>query len=675
MADNDNLVPPPPTSIPPTTRRNLVPPDTPRHGRMSSTEPLTSTAFIKDDVFIAAANEMKGKFVGFMKPDDFLDRFLPLSANAPAMPHVNRDKFVLIPQLEKEPDMYLPLIEALEPFCKDITLVNTSAVEDTDAGDLLHRSVKPDISCYKSDEVPSPSITRARNMLSYIELKNHEHDEPFGVAEKDPIERGSKGARDTRGQLATYANAIQATQFRTHVLSVVINRSRCRFIHWTRSCAIVTEGFDYTSEDWLAEFFWRLSHAGDVARGLDMSVTPLKAVSKETTHARRALDIKEEVPIFKISVIDDQTKKTTYYIVGKPFTNNHLHPLGRGTRCFKALDCQTGAIVLLKDTWRIEGYEKEGDIYRELHKHGVSYIAGLVAAGDVGGLTNTCGKTKDISSSSESKHRIHVHYRLVLDEVGTHLTDFDSTHEMVTAVHCALIAHFEAVTKAGILHRDISVGNIIITDSGGLLIDWELSKKISLIGARVLERTGTWQFVSIRLHEGLGRLIHRVGDDLESFLWVLVWVALRHAQGDMTTDERALFLQAFDYSVNGKGGLARRNYIEKDSTAIKRMKLSNEFLSRILSTLWSKFGGRYGTLLFDTKETEDPIAAEKWKADLESHEWMLGELEKALKNEEWRNYRYDGWVKQEFHTSLPESSRKRKGSDSYPDLPKHIRRH
>ncbi|KAJ3499523.1 hypothetical protein NLJ89_g10093 [Agrocybe chaxingu] len=613
---------------------------------MSSTDPFTSTAFIRDDVFIAAAIETKGKFVGFMKPDDFLDRFLPMSVNAPGMPPVNHDKFVPIALLKNERDMYSPLIEALLPFCKDITLVDTSSMEDSETEAFLHRSIEPDISCYKSDEVPSPSITRTRNMLSYIELKNREPDEPFGVDSDDPIELDSKDARDTRGQLATYANAIQATQFRTQVLSVVFNRSRCRFIHWTRSCAIVTEGFDYTSEDWLATFFWRLSHAGDVARGLDTSVAPLNTVSEETRRARRALKISDDAPIFKISVIDDQSKDTNYYIVSEPFTKNHIHPLGRCTRCFKAFDCRTKAIVLLKDTWRIEGYEKEGDVYRELHKHGVSYIPGLVTAGDVGGVTNTCGKTDDISSSS--KHRVHVHYRLVLDTVGTSLTGFDSTHEMVTAVHCALIAHFEAVTKAGILHRDISVGNIIITDSGGLLIDWELSKKISLTGPRALERTGTWQFVSIRLHEGLGQHIHNVGDDLESFLWVLVWVALQYARSDMS------------------GGLAKRNYIEQDYPAIKRMTLSNEFLARILSTLSSKFGGRYGTLLFDMKETEDQIAAEKWKADLESHEWMLGELEKALKNTEWRNCGRDGWVKQEFRTSTPETSWRRKGSDSYP---------
>ena len=40
------------------------------------------------------------------------------------------------------------------------------------------------------------------------------------------------------------------------------------------------------------------------------------------------------------------------------------------------------------------------------------------------------------------------------------------------------LAHTEAFENAGILHRDISVGNVLINDEGGLLIDWDLSKDI-----------------------------------------------------------------------------------------------------------------------------------------------------------------------------------------------------
>ena len=42
-----------------------------------------------------------------------------------------------------------------------------------------------------------------------------------------------------------------------------------------------------------------------------------------------------------------------------------------------------------------------------------------------------------------------------------------------------LTAHTLAYEKARILHRDVSAGNILITDNGsGILIDWDLSKKV-----------------------------------------------------------------------------------------------------------------------------------------------------------------------------------------------------
>ena len=54
------------------------------------------------------------------------------------------------------------------------------------------------------------------------------------------------------------------------------------------------------------------------------------------------------------------------------------------------------------------------------------------------------------------------------------------------------IAHKEAYESAGILHRDISAGNILITDDGhGLLIDWDISKRVEDLdkGARQSERS------------------------------------------------------------------------------------------------------------------------------------------------------------------------------------------
>ena len=42
-----------------------------------------------------------------------------------------------------------------------------------------------------------------------------------------------------------------------------------------------------------------------------------------------------------------------------------------------------------------------------------------------------------------------------------------------------MIAHADAYNRTRILHRDVSEGNILITEEGaGILIDWDLSKKV-----------------------------------------------------------------------------------------------------------------------------------------------------------------------------------------------------
>ncbi|KIM82818.1 hypothetical protein PILCRDRAFT_70281, partial [Piloderma croceum F 1598] len=86
--------------------------------------------------------------------------------------------------------------------------------------------------------------------------------------------------------------------------------------------------------------------------------------------------------------------------------------------------------------------------------------------------------------------------------------------------------------EAGILHRDFSPGNIIILmDGTGRLIDWDLSKPLSMQEAtpRCATRTGTWQFMSAKLIGNLGGR-HDLQDDLESSLYVLLWTALMFSE-------------------------------------------------------------------------------------------------------------------------------------------------
>ncbi|KAK0496639.1 hypothetical protein EDD18DRAFT_1163177 [Armillaria luteobubalina] len=95
-------------------------------------------------------------------------------------------------------------------------------------------------------------------------------------------------------------------------------------------------------------------------------------------------------------------------------------------------------------------------------------------------------------------------------------------------------AHQVAFHRAFILHRDISVGNIMITSNHrGFLIDWDHCVILTNRGAdKHVGRTGTWQFMSARLLASFGNM-HTIVDDRESSPWVLLYVALRYTPNSL----------------------------------------------------------------------------------------------------------------------------------------------
>ncbi|KIM56407.1 hypothetical protein SCLCIDRAFT_79839, partial [Scleroderma citrinum Foug A] len=81
--------------------------------------------------------------------------------------------------------------------------------------------------------------------------------------------------------------------------------------------------------------------------------------------------------------------------------------------------------------------------------------------------------------------------------------------------------HHYTFEKAGVLHHDISVGNIVIYEGIGILIDWDLVKLINQSGPRQTTCTGTWQFMSIALMCNC-EATHGYMDNLESSLYILL---------------------------------------------------------------------------------------------------------------------------------------------------------
>ncbi|EPS97267.1 hypothetical protein FOMPIDRAFT_1128690, partial [Fomitopsis schrenkii] len=168
----------------------------------------------------------------------------------------------------------------------------------------------------------------------------------------------------------------------------------------------------------------------------------------------------------------------------------------------------------------------------------------------------------------EAKFNERSHMRLVMKTVGRPLSSFKSTKEMVTAIRDAIIGH-KLAFLAGLIHRDLSDGNVMIHDgdmfSGFLLdldyaFDWmEALKLVGLPAEReawtawtqrmkIKERTGTLFFMAAQVLRTF--VAHDVRHDLESAVWLLLCMVLRHTlQVHVRTkkelDRNQLYLEHF----------------------------------------------------------------------------------------------------------------------------------
>ncbi|KAA8902846.1 hypothetical protein FN846DRAFT_920128 [Sphaerosporella brunnea] len=189
--------------------------------------------------------------------------------------------------------------------------------------------------------------------------------------------------------------------------------------------------------------------------------------------------------------------------------------------------------------------------------------------------------------------------RLVMAPVGRAIDTFTTITELLEAMRDAIRGHRTLYNTHRILHRDVSLFNILIDDDPsragkGLLIDLDLAIRRERIGTTgASHRTGTQDFMAPALFRNQP---HSFRHDLESFFYVLLWIATFYTvpPGDgSATETRVPGLQTI-FDACDKAG---RDYSVMAIIKAGSVQFASSFEQRCLSVLGDDMREALGPLL------------------------------------------------------------------------------
>ncbi|KAL8906150.1 MAG: hypothetical protein Q9207_002183 [Kuettlingeria erythrocarpa] len=175
------------------------------------------------------------------------------------------------------------------------------------------------------------------------------------------------------------------------------------------------------------------------------------------------------------------------------------------------------------------------------------------------------------SRNSGSSIYNRVHRLIITRDPGKPMYQASSPVALINGLVGAIKGH-ESSLNAGILHRDISIGNIMLTENedDGFLIDYDLAIKTNSDRASgAPSMTGTKVFMAIG---ALLREPHSFMHDLESFFWVLFWICIHWHGRDKKTKESDFehwnYLSTTDLAVAKAGRISKKifNTVDGDFT-------------------------------------------------------------------------------------------------------------
>ncbi|KAH9915741.1 uncharacterized protein B0H18DRAFT_1215351 [Fomitopsis serialis] len=496
---------PPPLHSPRSTTAPLRPP-------MAHSTPRTAKQIVyhfdmrnirqaNEQDMAAWRSEVDGKIVDMTSSiDEFLCVFVPSNA---ALPSLKARRPFNVPVGVAESRMYEPLCNGLKKLVVDFPPEKQPCFHNN-----AHELIKFPFEKYEHDyHATKPDVVASLpgqtfNISVVFEAKNTEKADPMGYS--------SKENNEALVQLAKSARNILVSQSRLFTFAVGIYGDKARIYRFDHAGAVCSPLFPYTSKGGavLHEFLWRLvnpMHEGCDIVGADPTVRLPTQDDREQLEAELRLGGVD---------YDDNTWSMCRWVTVKGAAEGRyikylLYDLvfinpGLFSRATTQI---AGKHVIIKDSWQQLARRPETEHYEQINAYIGSRLiqdyleadddmteaeaflsawdqewtglAQFVAGDDLGEEELSMADRERVgqhtSSAKYQNELLHQflersHTRTVSRSVGTPLSRFRETREMAQALRDAIYGHRTAF-EAGILHRDISEGNVLIANGRGFLHD------------------------------------------------------------------------------------------------------------------------------------------------------------------------------------------------------------
>ncbi|KAJ7475869.1 hypothetical protein FB451DRAFT_1397263 [Mycena latifolia] len=605
----------------------------------------------------------------FLEPDKFLENYLPISGSwgagskrYNAAPRKLRAALAAVKAATLEKQMYTPLEEYLTASVQKFPPKERPSFARTDTTSFpvidetlrLHHT-SPDMTATFPGANPpqAPASWTWADPSTIVEMKLKEYQDP--VDEKNGLRVGKEHGR-TLAQLAVNACNMLMQSRGCFVFIVGIYGTNARLFRFDRTGVIASQSFNWaTQHTILPKFFWRLCHPElPYARiaGSDPTISFPTKEEKKSMYGKfcQVTGISFEQDTFERETADsrwiqaqfDNKKLVRCFTVGEPIYRC-TGLFSRATRVDKVLveDDPKPALYALKDSWGQNCRRPESEFYEILQPAGMTAPFGVAQCR--GGFNLHKDRAEDgiyTTISATARNELDAvergRRRTLTYPVGNKLTEFSSTRQLVQGFMDAIKGH-KSLHDRGILHRDISIGNVLFVDNRSkleyttFLTDLDYSEITAehleqvkkdyphLFNDTLLDtlknlkdRTGTFRFLAMELIKSAGNPpLHHLKHDLESFYWLLVWILLRHTEHDYPLTCR----NVFDHANNGLAFIAKQGWIVGVTFVIP----GNEPLTRLLEDLRDIFEAQ--------SKRRDPVES--------THEMVLDAFEKALNMEGW----------------------------------------